>query len=75
MSTLLEDLYDSQDIDINKFANLKIRDLSNYQKSILDINNFHGDINNSLFDVTFMRRLPLQMVYYKYKFLMRSMGV
>lgn len=72
MPTLIENLYNNNNIDIESFIFTKIKDLSYLDKLILDIENFHGYQENTIIDVIFMNRIPLQMLLYRYKFLMKE---
>ena len=74
MSTLIEDLYTESNFDVNSFVNIKIKDLSHFDKLILGIDNFHGYQDNTIMDVLFVNRIPLQMTCYKYKFLERYLN-
>ena len=69
MGTLIEDTYCSNSIDLKDIYKVKEKDLSYFEKYILGIENFHGYQDNSIFDVVFMSRVPMQMVACRYKFL------
>ena len=64
MSILIEDIYCKSD-KVN-LSNIKIKDLSYYEKYILGINEFHGYQDNTISDVAFMSRIPMQMIAHKY---------
>ena len=67
MATLIENIYCPIDVSVDEIFKTKIKDLSYFQKVVLGISNFQGYQDNSIFDVVFMLRIPLQMVCCKYK--------
>lgn len=73
MSTLIEDIYCPVDINTQDIYKIKIKELSYLDKYILGVHRFYGYNDNNIFDVAFMNRIPLQMIYYRYKFY--SMGI
>lgn len=68
MPTLIESLYDKSDINFKDFIFTKIKDMSYFDKLILDIENFHGYQDNNIIDIIFINRIPLQMLLHRYKF-------
>lgn len=68
MPTLIESLYNNSKIHIDDFIHIKMKDLSYFDKIIFGISNFHGYQDNTLIDVVFINRIPLQMLLYRYKF-------
>jgi len=72
MSILIEDLYNPNNIDIEDIFIKKMKDLSFYEKRILGIENFHGYQDNTIYDVMFLNRIPLPIIYSRYKFLINN---
>ena len=65
MATLIEDIYDKKiDKDIYK---IKIKDLSEMDKSLLGIKNFKSYLENNLLDISFINRIPLQFILCRFK--------
>lgn len=65
MATLIEDIYDKKiDKDVYK---IKLKDLSEIEKSILGIKNFNCSLENNLFDISFINRIPLQFILCRFK--------
>lgn len=71
MSTLIEDLYCKEKVNIIDFLNTKISNLTYFEKVVLGINDFNGYKDNTIIDVCFVNRIPIQIMYYKYKFIKR----
>ena len=65
MATLIEDIYDKKiDKDIYK---IKLKDLSEMDKSLLGIKNFKSYLENNLLDISFINRIPLQFILFRFK--------
>lgn len=71
MSTFIEDLYCKEKINVIDFLNMKIFDFSYLEKIVLGISQFNGYQDNTILDVCFVNRIPIQIMYYKYKFIKR----
>ena len=71
MSTLIENLYVKSENNIYNFFNTKIKDLSYFEKFILGIEGFRGYQDNTVLDVAFVNRMPIQTIWFRYKFLRR----
>lgn len=72
MATLIEHLYNKDNININEIFTKKVKDLSLFDKHILGIEHFHGYQNNTIYDVIFLNRIPLQIMWNRYKFLVKN---
>ena len=65
MATLIEDIYENK-LDKNLYKT-KLKDLSEIDKSLLDIKNFSCAGENNLFDIAFINRIPLQFILCRFK--------
>lgn len=65
MATLIEDIYENK-LDKNLYKT-KLKDLSEIDKSLLDIKNFNCSGENNLFDISFINRIPLQFILCRFK--------
>ena len=71
MSTLIEDLYNSIEIDLEKVSSTKVNEMSILSRYILGINNFRGKTEGNLWDIAFVERTPILLLIPKILKLMR----
>lgn len=69
MATLIEETYCKIDNNWSEICDMQIKDLSYFEKVVLDIHSFSGYQHNSVYDVYFINRFPLQLAAYKWRFL------